>query len=187
MDSVYFAVTLTVATNSRALIKKIKKKVRDTRLNTLWELIDALDQASSEINCLPIFILFYFIFLLPVCSFLPPLPYEISYIQSFAAEIGDFWLRPLEWPFTMQNQQQQVWLPAGSCLWAASGLSLSRQWWAQAHTPTTSAWLLLDFFCCCFYFMWGINLSGRTRRLHFASLQKDFSFTWGCNVASIRR
>lgn len=106
-------------------------------------------------NQLLTYFYFFFLFLLPVCSFLPTLPYKISYIQSFAAEIGDFWLRPLEWPFTMQNQQQQVWLPTGSCLWAASGLSPSRQRWAQAHAPTTSAWLLLDFFFAVVFTSWG--------------------------------
>lgn len=91
MVSVYFAVRGALATNSRALIKK-KINVGDMRLNTLRELIDALDQASSEITGLLFFGGRGGRFSSTLCS----LPCKISYIQSLAADVGDFWLRPLE-------------------------------------------------------------------------------------------
>lgn len=53
--------------------KKKKKDVTHLRLNTLWELIDALDQASSEINC-------WFFFFFPLNHLLAP---PTSPLQKF--------------------------------------------------------------------------------------------------------
>lgn len=54
-------------------------------LNNLWDLIDVLDQASRDINCLP----FFFFFLSTPCSLLP-LPWKISYSQSLVADAGEY-------------------------------------------------------------------------------------------------
>lgn len=62
------------------------------RLNTLSELIEALDQASSEIKHLP-FVLLCFVFL-PLRSLHPPQPSEMPLSQSLAAGVDDFLLQP---------------------------------------------------------------------------------------------
>lgn len=100
------------------------------RLNTLWDLIDTLDQASSEISCW-----FFLFFPQPsACSsYLFPLKFQIVTV------VGDFWLRLLLSPFTYKISTTRP----GSL--HSSDHIFSQQGWAQECIPRALACLWRSF------------------------------------------